>query len=550
MPITKRNLISLTKTQNTILSAALVLSMASGVNAVLGFLKNRLLAYYFGVSNELAIFYTADKIPNLIYSIVIVGAVSTVFIPTFTNLLKKDEERAYKVASAIITSVMVLFVILGIVIYVEAPKIIYLLSLGKFSPQEIQLGTNLMRIMMVSQILLVGGSLVTSILQSYKYFLVPAMAPIFFNIGMLFGTIALSKSSGIFGPAHGVLLGALLHLGTQIPLLRRTRFKYTFTPNLSDKNFEKAAALVPPRLLQVALASGVQTIHNSLAILVSNSSVIFLKFATQLQFFPVSIFGLSMAAASLPTLSAQTTEDSLDKFKRSLYTSIHQMLYLVMPLSAILFVLRVPVVRIVYGVSNFPWEATIKTSYVLGFFSLSIFAQSTNYMLTRAFFALKNTKTPVYVSLITALINLGLSITFITVFKFEVWSIAAAYSLTSFLDTILLTTFLNKRLNDLLTVETITPFVKIAYSTILMAISLYAGLKILDIRILDTTRTLNLLILTAITSCAGIATYLIFTKMLKVEEIELFYKLIRKMKLDQILTGEKRPKVPQQETLN
>ena len=162
----------ISKTQNTILSAAFVIFLSSGLSAILGVFKNRLLSGYFGVSNDLAVFYTSDYVPNLIYSVLIVGAVSTVFIPVFTEYLKKDKEEAFRTASSIINATLAFFAIMGIVIFIFAPQVIEALALGKFSPEEVLLGANLMRIMLGSQLFLLVGSLITSILQSFKYFLI------------------------------------------------------------------------------------------------------------------------------------------------------------------------------------------------------------------------------------------------------------------------------------------------------------------------------------------------------------------------------------------
>ena len=519
------------KTQNTILSAAVILGVASGISAVLGLVKTRLLASNFGVSKELAIFYTADKIPNLIYSILIVGAVSTVFIPIFTSLLKKDEDEAFRVASSIINSTFIFFIFIGLIMFVFSSQIIRLLSVGTFSESEIALGSNLMKIMLISQIFLVAGSLSTSILQSFKYFIVPALAPVFYNIGMILGTVFLSDKIGIYGPATGVAMGSILHFSIQAPLLRKSGFKFYPSLDFSDKNFKKTFSLVPPRIASVLIVNLVQTINNSLAILISAPSVIHLKFADQLQTLPVSLFGISMGAASLPTLSSQSAPDEQDKFKETFLTSLHQTIYLVMPLSAILLVLRVPAIRLVYGVSNFPWEATIRTSQTLAFFSISIFAQSANYLVTRAFYALKDTKTPVIINFFTALTNVCISLFFVSYLKLGVWAISLSYAVTSFIDFYFLITFLDKKVGGFDRKKLIVPFTKISFATALMGIMLYVPMKLLDKFVFDTTRTINLVALTVVAGIAGMATYFLITHLLKVEEIQLFYKLLRKLKL-------------------
>jgi putative peptidoglycan lipid II flippase len=519
------------RAQNTILSAAVILGVASGISAILGLVKTRLLAKHFSVSKELTIFYTADKIPNLMYSILILGAVSTVFIPVFTGLLKKDEEEAYKTASSIINFTLLFFILIGTIIFLMSPTIIKLLSVGTFSKEEIDLGSNIMRIMLVSQIFLVLGSLLTSVLQSFKYFIIPALAPVFYNIGVILGVVFLSNKFGIYGAAVGVLIGSILHFSIQIPLAKKTKFKYSPSINFSDRNFRNTFNLIPARITNVLISNVTQTINNSLAILISSSSAIYLKFADQLQTFPVNLFGVSMAAASLPTLSSQAIHDDKEKFKNTFLTSFHQVAYLVLPVSAILLILRVPAIRIIYGVSNFPWASTIRTAQTLAFFSISIFPQSASYLTSRAFYALKDTKTPVVINTITAILNILLTVFFVTKLKLGVWSIAFAYTITSTLDAVLLLIFLGKKVGGFDNKKLFIPLTKISWSTAIMGIMLYLPMKFLDKFVLDTTRTINLLILTITVGITGMAAYLLITHLLKVEEIELFYKLLGKLKI-------------------
>ncbi|HSX39761.1 MAG TPA: murein biosynthesis integral membrane protein MurJ [Candidatus Saccharimonadales bacterium] len=518
-------------TQNTIISAAFILAFATGLNAVLGLVKNRLLTHYFGVSDQLGVFYTADRIPSLIYSTLVVGALSTVFIPVFNGHYKKSPSTAWHTASSMITATLIFFLILGGIIFAGAPLVMEILSVGKFTPDQVTLGANLMRIMLVGQFILIFSSFLTSLLQSFKYFIIPALAPILYSFGMILGTILLSDRYGIYGPAIGVIIGAFFHMFIQIPLLKKIGYKYTLSLDFRDKGLREIYKLVPPRITSVILANTIATVNNSFAILVSTSSVIFLKFANQLQFFPVSLFGLSISAAALPTFSLESGDDDHEKFKKTFITSLHQMLFLVMPASVILFVLRVPVVRLVYGSANFPWEATLQTAYALGFFSISIFAQSAIYLLNRAFFAFRDTTTPVKISLVTICINIGLSLFFVNYLKWGVWSLAFSYSITSFMDTIVLLYFLSKKLGGFDLEKLLGPFTKISYASVFMGISLYLPLKLLDITVFDTSRTINLILLTGIACVAGGFSYLFFTKVFKVEEVQLLYKLLGKLQL-------------------
>lgn len=521
----------ITKTQKTILSAAFILAFASGFNAILGFVKGRLLATYFGDSKELAIFYTADRIPDLLYSVLVVGALSTVFIPVFTSTYLKNKEKAWATASSMFNITLAFFTIFSLTIFLIAPFVMTLLSAGTFTQPEIHMGVNLMRIMLSAQLVLVASSFITSILQSFKYFLIPALAPVAYNLGLIFGIIALSEKIGVYGPAVGVVIGSILHLLVQLPLMKSIPYKFTFSFNLVKNGTREIFGLMPPRIGSVLANSLVITAGNTLAILISPAAVVHLKFANQLQFFPVNLFGFSIAHASLPTLSEETDEVTLGKFKRTFITSFHQMMFLVIPTSVMLLVLRVPIVRIVFGAASFPWEATVKTAYALAFFSLSIFAQAGIYLITRAFYALKDMTTPVKVNFLALVLNVGLAYYYVRHFDYGVWSIAFSFSLASILSFVLLLILLAKKIGGLDLLEILKPFTKIGYAAVFMGMALYIPLKLLDQFVFDTTRTLNLISLTAIASLVGTTTYLLLTWLFKVEEIELLYRLLSKLKI-------------------
>ncbi len=527
----RSNVSFLARTQSSILSAAGILAITSGITAVLGLIKSRLLTGYFGISPELSIFFTADRIPNLLYSVFVVGALSTVFIPVYAEAIKNNENKAKEVASIILNVGLLFFLVLGGLAFVFANQIIQVISLRQFTSEEVFLGANLMRLMLGAQIILIISSFLTSLLQTYNYFLLPSLAPVLYNLGMIFGIVTLTSRFGIYGPTYGVLIGAGAHLLIQLPAIGRINYSYSPKINLHNSYVKKMLILVPPRILSILIAGGMATIHNSLALLVSKPSVVYLKFADQLQTFPISLFAVSIAVAALPTLSRKASPLNRDKFKQVLITSLHQMLFLVIPCSVILLILRVPLIRIVYGAARFPWESTVKTSYALAFFSLSIPIQSIVLLLNRGFYALKDTKTPVKISTATALINLILCLFFINILGWGVWSIALAFSITSALDMISMLFLLSKNLGGFDLDSLLKPFIKISYAAIMMGISLYLPLKLLDHYVFDTTRTIQLLGVTGVAGTFGITTYLVLTKLMKVEEIQLFYSLVRKLNI-------------------
>ncbi len=526
------------RTQNSILSAAFVLASAYGISALLGLIRSRLMATFFGDSTELSIFYIADRIPSLIYSILAVGALATVFIPVFAEELEKGKEKAFKTASNTITLCMFVYFLLSVVVIALAPQIINVISAGQLDVAGITLGARLMRIMLVSQMLLVLSSFFGCILQSFKYFLIPALAPILYNLGLILGLIFLTSDFGIFAPVIGGVLGAFLHLGLQAIFIGNTGYTYRFSFNLFDIASLKMLKLLPPRILSLTASQISLTITNALAVLVSTGSVIYIKFADQLQSFPVNFFGASIALAALPSLSLETNGKDSESFKKTFYNSFFQMMYLALPASVVLIILRVPATRLVYGASAFPWDATLQTALILGIFSISIFSQSAVLLLNRAFYAFKDTTIPLAISLVSIVLTTTLSFIAVRFLGFGAWAIAGSITLGSFVDFILLLVLIQKRIGRLTLSGFFIPFGKIALSALAMGISIYGPLKLLDIRVFDTTKTLELLVLTTVVITSGMVSYLFFTRLFRVREIELFYKLMNKLQFKKALSPE------------
>lgn len=519
------------KTQNTILSAAFVLALMYGVSAILGLVRNRLLAAYFGDSPVLGIFYTADRIPSFVNTLLVVGTLSTVFIPVFTQRYKNDEEDGWRTASSMVSVTLLGYLVLGGLAYLFAEPILNLLAVGQFTAEELSLAGGLMRLMLIAQMFLLLGSFITSVLQSFKLFIVPALAPILYNAGMIIGVLFLTDYYGIYAAAWGVFIGSIFHVLVQLPLLLRLRPGLKLRLSLLDPGVKEILTLTPPRILSTSINHITFTIANSLAILISTSSVVYLKFASQLQSFPVQLFGASIALAALPTLSYESDSEDKKKFVSTFLTSFHQMMFLVIPSSVVLLILRVPVVRLVFGADRFSWDATLLTAKTLGFFALSIFAQSGIYLLSRAFYALKDTMTPVWASLAGLVVNLVLAIPFVYFYNFEVWSVALAFSLGSLVNMLILMAMLDKKVGGIKMTKLYFPTIKIGLAGLLMGMALWGPMRLLDVYVFDTSRTLNLILLTGVVSLVGMVVYLAITWVMRIPEIELFYKVLRKLNL-------------------
>ena len=240
---------------------------------------------------------------------------------------------------------------------------------------------------------------------------------------------------------------------------------------------------------------------------------------------PVVLFGQSIAQASFPSLSLK--HDKKGEFLYIFLSSFTLILYLTFPVSAILAVLRIPVVRLFYGEKKLDWPATVDIGKTLAFFALCISAQALIYILSRAYFALKDTKTPFFITLAGVVVNIVSAYYFILVLKLQIYYLALSFSLASIFSIVLLIIFLDRKI-VLPKQQMLYEVSKIGLATLIMGFALYIPIKLLDQLVFDTTRTINLIILTGIASFLGIISYIFFTWLLDIKEAYFVISVFRK----------------------
>jgi len=524
----------LTRRQNNILSAASVLMITVFFSRILGLLRDRFLAGAFFSADktwQLDVYFAAFRLPDMIFQLLVVGALSAAFIPVFTKYLyhnKHNKKQIWHLASAVITLGLCLFIILAAVLFIFAKPLNQLIA-PTFSFDQLKLMTSLTRLLILAQIGFLVSNFITGILQSHRHFLVPALSPIAYNLGIIFGIIFLSPSIGIYGPTFGVLLGSLLHLIVQLPLVSKIGFKYKPVIDISHPGVRRIGRLMLPRTLALAVSQIELTVAVFIATSLAPGSLAIFYFAQHLNALPVGLFGATIGQAALPSLSQQHTAKSKDKFQQLFINSFNQILYLSLPASMILLVLRIPIVRLAFGTPNFPWQATILTGKVVAFFAISVFAQALIQILVRAFYALSNTSIPFFIGTSAVLLNVALSFLFVYRLNLSILGLALAISLASFFQASFLLIFLNKLIKGFDKRKLIFPFLKMSLATILTGFALWFPLRLLDRYVLNTARNIDLLILTFITSIIGIFVYLSLSKLLRIKEFNSFLNLLRRI---------------------
>lgn len=529
--IIKKTVALFTNQQNNILSAATVIMSAVALSRVLGLLRDRLLASRF-TPDELGVYYAAFRLPNMIFELLVMGALATAFIPVFTEYLDtKGKEHAFKLASNLITIGVVFFLILSIPVLIFSKEVCTLLAPG-FNPDQIEKMILYTRIMIIAQVFpLIIGNFYTGILQSFRNFLIPSLAPVVYNVGIIVGIIFLTPQIGLLAPVIGVVLGAILFTLIQIPLLLKLGYRYRMSLEFKEQGTREVAKLMIPRTLGLAVSQIDTTVDLILSTLLGASAVTVFNFAQHLQQLPVGLFGASIAQATLPALASSYALKKEDEFKNLLTSSFHQINFFVIPLSVLLIVLRIPLVRLVFGASAlFDWPATVLTGRTLAFFSLSLFAQSLVHLLARAYYALHDSKTPVIIGIISVATNSLLSVVLVLVLHWDVWSLGLSTSVASVVNMALLFLYLDRRLHSFNKKELFFPSLKIGISGIVSGVALYIPIKLLDQLVFDTTRTINLILLTGIATSAGLFVYLLSAWFLDVPQISLVGSLLRKVR--------------------
>lgn len=502
---------------------------------ILGLFRDRLLASRFD-PDTLGIYFAAFRIPNFLFEILVTGALTSAFIPVFTRLLQTNREQdAWKMSSALISICSIVLLGISIPMLVWTEPLSRLLAPGFSDAQIIQM-SQFTKFIIVAQVLpLLIGNFFTGILQSYNMFLIPAIAPVVYNIGIIVGIVCGTDRFGLWAPVYGVGLGAVFFMLIQIPSLVRFGFRYHPFASFKSEGVKDVFALMAPRTIGLAVSQIDTTVDLMLSSTLGARMVTVFHFAQHLQQLPVGLFGATVAQAAFPLLSASAAKKDKEGFMKTIYSAMNQICFYILPISVLFLVLRIPIVRLVFGAAQYDWNATVLTGLTLSFFAISLAAQSATQVFTRAFYAQYNTKTPVMVSIGSIALNTLLSIVFIHFFHFPVWSLGLSTSIASILHAITLTILLKRTYGEFSLRHLFDGPIRMLLASVLMGIALWIPVKLFDQLVFDTTRTVGLLLLTGLSSGIGLGVYLYFVWLLDVSEARTFLFYIQKFRHPRLL---------------
>ncbi len=517
--------------QKDILSSAIILSVMIIVSRFFGLIRYRTLATYF-TKEELDIFFAAFRIPDFVFEILITGALSSAFIPIFIKYQKKDnKDELQNNISSIINFIFLFLFIFVFITSIGAEFIVPLLTPG-FSADQIDKVVEISRILLITQLpFLVAGNILSGIAQANRIFLITAIAPIIYNLGIIGGTILFSSQFSLYGPLIGTIIGASLFFLIQLPILYLQHFRFYFF-KFERKVLHEFITLFVPRLLSVLTTQIDLTIDLILASLVGSGSYTIFFFSQHLSLFPVSFIGMAFGQASLPYMSNLFKNNQIMEMKKIFVNSLLQLLYLSVPASLFFIFARTPIVRIVFGGRKFDWLATNQTALTLSIFALSIPAHAIFYFITRSFYAMHDTKTPFTINFATVGLNIILSWIFIVTLGLPVWSLALSFSISITINIFLLLISFHKKIGGFDITKLTLHSIKIYLIAFLATLPSYAILKILDPLVINTTRTINVGLLLSIVFLAFGFSYLFFSWLFTVEEIYILSRLL--IKIDEL----------------
>lgn len=429
--------------------AAFILSNLTGL------VRQILVLDTFGTEDVLDAFNAASTYTDLIFSLVAGGALASAFVPTFTSFLAKNKRRnAWYLASAITNLVLLILTLTSILSALFAREIVQYLLAPKFSHDLQILTASLLRILLIAPSIFGISGLLMGILNAHQIFLWPALAPSMYWLGMILGVIFLVPGMGIYGLAWGAVGGALLHLVIQAPAyLRLPERRYFLTLGLHFKAVRQVGRLMAPRLLGVAAVQINFVINTILATGQPEGSLTAIKSAWAVMTMPQVVIAQAIAIAALPTFSALVARGEIVEMRHTLAATLRGVIFLSLPATIGLVLLRAPLVSLLFERGRFDPQSSELVAWALLWYAVGLVGHSIVEVVSRAFYALQDTKTPVLVGAGAMSMNVALSLAFSALFQKVGWmphgGLALANSLATALEMIGLIVLMRARLNGL-----------------------------------------------------------------------------------------------------
>lgn len=438
--------------------AAGIVMIAYVLSTLVGIVRGMVVSNAFGTSVSLDSFNAANRVTELLFNLTAGGALGSAFIPMFTGYLtRKDQKGAWRLASGVVNSVLIVLVLVSTLMWIFAP---FLVERGLFAlvpdsnAGQVAETARLLRIMLPTVIIFGISGLVMGMLNAHQVFLWPALAPAAYSFGIILGVWLLPDAWGIDRLAVGTVIGAGGHLLLQLPaLFRLPARKYELAAGFRDGPVRKVLRLMLPRIFGAGIVQLNFVANTIISLSLGAGSASALTWAFTLMLMPQAAIAQSAGTASLPTLSAQVELGKSDDFRQTLSSIVRVMLLLALPATVGLALLRVPLVRVLYERGSFDATSTQMVAWALLWYALGLTGHSLVEVLSRAFYAMHDTKTPVFVGIAAMTGNILLSFFFSRLFSQIDWlplgGLALANTTATAVECLVLFAIMRRRLNGI-----------------------------------------------------------------------------------------------------
>ncbi len=398
----------------SIVKSVSIVSGATMLSRILGLIREQVFAFFFGASAINDAFVAAFRIPNLLRDMFAEGALSSAFVPVFTDYMKKRSlQDAFRMANLAINALLLILSLITILGIIFAPNIVSLIAPGfAETPGKTQLTVTLTRIMFPFLIMVSVSALVMGVLNSLHHFTISALAPATFNICMIGAGFILCPffKEPIIGMAIGALLGGLTQLFIQVPSLIKAGFRYTFQISFKDEGVRRIIKIMAPAAIGLAAMQINIFINTLLASLLNDGSVSYLNYSFRLMYLPLGVFGVAIGTVSLPMVAACVSKGDIAGIKNTIAFCFRLLFLLTIPSTIGLIVLSEPIIGLIYEHGEFHQKDTIATAHALICYAVGLFPYAALKILVPTFYSLKDTRTPVKISIGCVLINIVLNL--------------------------------------------------------------------------------------------------------------------------------------------
>ncbi len=508
-----------------IASAATLILVAYGLSRLLGYLRDVVIANTFGTSASLDDYQVAFRVPDLLFNLLLAGAISSAFIPVLSEHLARNErERARQIAERVLNASVLLLTAGAVILFIVAPLYVRVAAFG-YSAHDHELIVQLTRILLLQPIFLGAGGMVIGVLTAHQRFLAQALAPLFYNGAIIVAAAAFAPRFGVTALAWGVVAGAVLHLGVQLPALLDTGWRLHPDFGFRDEGVRKVGRLMFPIALGLAAAQVNFFVDTVLGTQLPHGRVAALKYADTVAQVPLGTFSQALAFVLFPFLSRDAALGAIDSIRHRTSLALRLNLFTLVPASVGLAVLSLPIVALLFQRGQFDSESSAQTAFALVFFTFGLIGQAATALLVRVFYALQDVITPLRVSAIVIGVNLATNVVLVHT-PLAQGGLALGTSIATTLNAVLLGRILRRRLDGLEGRQIGGTLVRALAGALPMGLLAWAfaqwtagGPPRSDLQHLATT-------LAAI--AIGAATYVLVEAALRGEELSVFLTVIRR----------------------